>query len=172
MQEEMTYYFGWCTWMNSDELHRYWPEAKIIGKGYADNYRVLWMDASGRGDRGWCHLDNDTKSWGHVCEGIIAEVPKRYYGEQFDDFCCPALTVRGEDGKYYNCWTYTLGDPGQPMKAPYFYWDNCVAGLNEQGFGYEYIKEYLEEYTNAPDGPRMDRPNPNPGRPGRSAAER
>ena len=78
--QETTYYFGWCTWINSDELHRYWPEAKIIQKGYATNYSVKWMDASKRGDRGWCHLDNDVDSWGEVCEGIICEVPAKYYG--------------------------------------------------------------------------------------------
>lgn len=170
--KDYCYYFCWCTWMFSDELHRYWPEAEIVCKGYLANHKVLWMDASGRGDRGWCHLDNGTQSWGNTVEGTIAKVPMKYYGEPFDDFCTPAFTVRGEDGNYYDCWSYTLSDPGKPMKAPYFYWDNCVAGLNEFQFPYEYIKKYLETYENAPDGPRMDRPNPNPGRPGKSASER
>ena len=77
--KDYCYYFCWCTWMFSDELHRYWPEAEIVCKGYLANHKVLWMDASGRGDRGWCHLDNGTQSWGNTVEGTIAKVPMKYY---------------------------------------------------------------------------------------------
>ena len=28
------YYFGYCTWLNPPELHRYFPEAKVVTKGY------------------------------------------------------------------------------------------------------------------------------------------
>ena len=79
--KDYCYYFCWCTWMFSDELHRYWPEAEIVCKGYLANHKVLWMDASGRGDRGWCHLDNGTQSWGNTVEGTIAKVPMKYYGD-------------------------------------------------------------------------------------------
>lgn len=166
------YYFGWCTWMNPDELHRYWPEARIVTSGYVDNFAMEWRDASCRGDRGWCHLDNTPNSWGKRCLGIIVEIPAELYNEDFDDFVRISFTAMGDDGKVYNCWTYTLSDPGNSMKAPYFYWDNVVAGLNVQGFPYEYQRQVMDAYKNSGDCPRIDRPNPNPGRPGKSAAER
>lgn len=166
------YYFGWCTWMYSGELHRYWPDAKIVRKGHVNNWSVQWKDAGGRGDRGWCHLDNLQRSWGKRTLGIIVEIPEFIYGEEFDDFDVIALTVIGDDGRPYDCWTYTLAHPGNDMKAPWYYWDNCVAGLNEHQLPYAYIREYLQTYEAAPDGPRMNRPNPHPGRPGKSANER
>ncbi len=168
-----TYYFGWCTWMNPEELHRYWPEARIITKGYVDNWRVEWCSASGRTDRGWCHLDNTPKSWGNRCLGIIVEAPEGCYSEEYDydDFVRISLTVHGDDGKTYDCWTYTLSRPNIPMRPPYFYWDHMVAGLNAQGFPQEYCEKIVKMYNDAAECPRADRPNPS-AIPGKGAESR
>ena len=165
------YYFAYCTWLNDPEIKRYWPDCKPLVKGHAANYRLQFHAAAGRSDRGWCHLNGVSDAWGHKALGVVVEHDPKYFGEDYDDFERFALTVHGDDGKTYDCWTYRMSNPGTAMRPPNFYWQHIPDGLKSEGFPAEYIAKVQAEYDAAAPCPRADRPNPS-AVPGKSADSR
>ncbi|NUB02210.1 gamma-glutamylcyclotransferase [Azospirillum melinis] len=165
------YYFGYCTWLNPPELHRYFPEAKVVAKGYVANHKLEFHAAAGRADRGWCHLSNTGRAWGNNALGIVVEHPDHHFEEDYDDFERCFVSVRGDDGKVYDCWTYRMSAPGSAMRPPNFYWNHIPEGMKHWGFPDEYVRSVLAMYEEAADCPRADRPNPSTV-PGRSADTR
>src|SRR6187397_226481 len=99
-------YFGYCTWLHDVELRRYFPEHRIVTTGYAANHKLEFRAARGREDRGWCHLSDIGDAWGQHALGIVVEHPARHFEEDYDDFERCFVTVHGDDGKTYDCWTY------------------------------------------------------------------
>lgn len=165
------YYFGYCTWLNDPELRRFIPEFTMVTKGYATNHKLRFHASGERNDRGWCHLDDTYTAHGHNALGIVIEHDPRYLEADFEDFERVFLTVHGDDGKVYDCWTYRLISPGITMRPPNFYWDHIPVGMKDWNFPVEYINEVQSVYDNSAACPRADRPNPSK-IPGKSAATR
>ena len=114
----MLYYFAYCTWLNDPEIRRFWPDVKAITKGYAANHRLQFHAAADRKDRGWCHLNGVSDAVGVNALGVVFEHEPNQFNEDYDDFERFFLTVRGDDGKVYDCWTYRLINPGMAMRPP------------------------------------------------------
>jgi len=165
------YYFAYCTWLNPPELARYFPKAAFVTKGYAANHRLEFHAADQRADRGWCHFNSSADAWGNDCQGVVFEHPEHHFDEDYDDFERCAVTVHGDDGKSYDCWTYRMTRPGVPMRPPNFYWQHIPDGLKHWGFPQDYIASVLATYEAAAPCPRADRPNPS-AIPGKSADSR
>ncbi|MCX4097121.1 hypothetical protein [Nocardia sp. alder85J] len=164
------YYFGYCTYLLESELRKYLPEALAITHATAVNHQIQFRAAGDRTDRGWCHLAH-TGTYGKSAQGIVFEVDAAHLADHFDDFDIVFLTVRGDDGRSYDCFTYVLTRPGARMRPPRFYWERVPAGLAEQRFPADYQREVQDIFDEAAECPDFDRPAPS-GPPGRSAASR
>ncbi|CAK7260503.1 MULTISPECIES: gamma-glutamylcyclotransferase family protein [unclassified Shinella] len=154
------YYFAYCTWLHDIEIARFMPEAKPVTKAYAANHALRFHAAGDRTDRGWCHFLGTADAWGERAEGVVFEHDDTHFSEDYDDFerCC--VTVHGEDGKQYDCWTYRLIRPGIAMRPPNFYWEHIPTGLKQWNFPPEYIAKVQAVFDAAAECPRADRPNP------------
>ncbi|BBH68717.1 hypothetical protein ACTI_54020 [Actinoplanes sp. OR16] len=164
------YYFGYCTYLLESELRKYLPEAKKVTHATAPNHQVQFRAAGERTDRGWCHLA-DRSTYGKAAQGIVFEVDESHLEDHFDDFDIVFLTVRGDDGQAYDCFTYVLSQPGIRMRPPRFYWERVPQGLAEQQFPAAYQAEVQRTFDEAAECPDFDRPMP-AGAPGRSADSR
>ncbi|MFC4118760.1 gamma-glutamylcyclotransferase [Nonomuraea zeae] len=164
------YYFGYCTYLLEAELRKYLPEAVAVTKAKAVNRQIQFRAAGERTDRGWCHLA-DTGTYGKAAQGIVFEVDDAHLKDDFDDFDIVFLTVQGDDGKHYDCFTYVLSQPGIRMRPPRFYWERVPQGLAEQEFPADYRAEVQQTFDEAAECPDFDRPVP-AGKPGRSADSR
>src|SRR5258706_9844536 len=162
------HYFAYCTWLHDVELRRYFPEARLVTRGYAANHRLQFHAAGQRTDRGWCHFNSAGDAWGNRCLGLVYEHPEKHFDEDYDDFERCSVTVHGDDGKSYDCWTYRMTRPGISMRPPNFYWQHIPDGLHEKGFPQDYIDTVVATYNAAAPCPRADRPNPS-AIPGKSA---
>ncbi|MFT3906885.1 MAG: hypothetical protein QM718_11315 [Steroidobacteraceae bacterium] len=165
------HYFGYCTWLDDPELRRFMPQARAVTKGYAANHQLAFHAAGERLDRGWCHLEDGAAALGRKALGVVFTHDPKHFAEDYDDFRRVFLTVHGDDGKTYDCWTYTLIRPGKPMRPPNFYWEHIPVGLKQWEFPASYIEEVLATYHAAAECPRADRPNPS-AIPGRTADTR
>jgi hypothetical protein len=165
------YYFGYCTYLEEAELRKYLPEARMVTKAVAKNWKIEFRAAGDRCDRGWCHLSNKKTALGKEAQGIVFEVDDGHVNDDFDDFDIVFITVHGADGKAYDCFTYILTQPGIPMRPPNFYWRRIPAGLKEQNFPHEYQAFVQSVYDEAAECPDADRPMP-AAKPGRDASTR
>lgn len=165
------YYFGYCTYLLESELRKYLPEAVVVTKAKALNHQIQFRAAGERTDRGWCHLADRGPVYGKSTQGIVFEVDDSRIHDDFDDFDIVYLTVHGDDGKPYDCFTYALSNPGIRMRPPRFYWARVPDGLSEQGFPTEYQQEVQQIFDEAAECPDFDRPAPAVA-PGRSADTR
>jgi len=155
-----SYYFGYCTWLNEPELRRFLPTATLVTKARAANHQIQFRAAGGRTDRGWCHLENGPGARGFDTLGLVYEVPDDESYDVFDDFDICFMTVRGDDGKPYDCWSYRLTSPGIPMRPPNYYWEHIPVGLKAWNFPPDYIAKVMAIYEAAAECPRSDRPAP------------
>jgi hypothetical protein len=165
------YYFGYCTYLLESELRKYLPEAERITKARAVNHQIQFRAAGDRDDRGWCHLADRGSTYGKVALGEVFEVNDDRVKDDFDDFDIVYITVEGDDGKTYNCFTYVLQQPGKRMRPPRYYWERVPSGFAEQGFPDEYIDSIQKTFDEAAECPDFDRPIP-AGAPGRDASSR
>lgn len=165
------YYFGYCTYLLDVERKKYLPEARTITKASVANHEIQFRSAGDREDRGWCHLADRGSAFGKTARGMVYEVNDDRVNDDFDDFDIVFLTVRGDDGNVYDCFTYVLQQPGKRMRPPRYYWERVPAGFEEQHFEREYIDSILETFENAAECPDFERPMP-AAVPGRSAATR
>jgi hypothetical protein len=165
------YYFGYCTYLLDDERRKYLPEARQITKAKAANHRIQFRAAGSNTDRGWCHLSDRGSALGATAQGMVYEVNDDRVNDDFDDFVIVYLTVKGDDGKYYDCFTYVLTDPGIAIRPPRYYWERVPAGFAEQKFPQEYQDELQRIFDEAAECPDFDRPMP-AGTPGRDASTR
>lgn len=164
------YYLGYCTYLLESELRKYLPEAVALTKATAPNHQIQFRTAGQREDRGWCHLA-DVGTLGKTARGIVFEVNDDRVHDAFDDFDIVYLTVRGDDGKAYDCFTYVLSRPGKRMRPPRYYWERVPNGLVEQEFPVSYRDQVQQVFDEAAECPDFERPMP-VGAPGRSAATR
>jgi drug/metabolite transporter (DMT)-like permease len=160
------YYFGYCTWLDPAELAKYFPEARLVTRAVARNWKVEFRAAGDRRDRGWCHLNNIGAAFGSDTLGLVFEVEDARLKDDFDDFDIVYLTVHGDDGNAYDCFTYVLSDPGVPMRPPNYYWSHVPRGLRAMDFPARYIEHVEQTYADALACPDADRPAPsaNPGK--------
>jgi len=165
------HYFAYCTWLDDAELKRYFPQATLVTTGHAANHRLQFHAAGTRTDRGWCHFNGSASAWGHRCLGVVFEHPEHHFDEDYDDFERCAVTVHGDDGKAYDCWTYRMTNPGIPMRPPNFYWEHIPKGMAQWKFPQAYVDSVLATFDAAAPCPRADRPNPS-AIPGKSADTR
>lgn len=165
------YYFGWCTWLNEPELRRFLPTATFVTKARARNHVIQFHAAGDRTDRGWCHLSNGPVAQDREAQGVVYEVPESEAYEVYDDFEICFVTVHGDDGKTYDCYTYRMTDPGIPMRPPDYYWDNIPTGLKAWDFPQDYVDQVMAVYEGAAPCPDADRPAPS-GPPTADAASR
>jgi hypothetical protein len=165
------YYFGYCTYLLDAERAKYLPEAKTITKASVANHEIQFRSASGREDRGWCHLADRGSARGKTAQGMVYEVDDDRVNDDFDDFDIVFLTVKGEDGNYYDCMTYVLTQPGKRMRPPRFYWERVPSGFREQKFAEDYVQSIEKTFDQAAECPDFERPMPS-ATPGRSADSR
>lgn len=165
------YYFGYCTWLDEPELRRYQPEAALVTQAVARNHKVEFRAAADRTDRGWCHLTNVGDAYGVNTVGLVYECDDTRLKDDFEDFDIVFLTVAGDDGNYYDCFTYILSSPGVPMRPPKFYWNHVPVGMRRWKFAPTYIEQVEKTYDEAAECPDADRQPPS-ATPGKSAATR
>ena len=165
------YYFGYCTWLEDAELRKYVPEARFVTKAKAHNHKVEFRAAGERRDRGWCHLADRGDVFGSEAQGAVFEVGDGRIHDDFDDFDIVYLTVHGDDGLAYDCFTYVLSTPGMPMRPPNYYWNHVPKGLVDMDFPVEYRNRVQKIYEAAAECPDADRLPP-AAKPGRNAATR
>lgn len=165
------YYFGYCTYLLDEERQKYLPEARQITKAKAANHRIQFRAAGERTDRGWCHLADRGSALGATAQGMVYEVNDDRVQDDFDDFDIVYLTVKGDDGEFYDCFTYVLTQPGIAMRPPRYYWERVPAGFAEQEFPQEYQDELQRIFDEAAECPDYERPIP-AGAPGRDASTR
>lgn len=165
------YYFGYCTWLEDAERNKYVPDSIFVTKATARNHKVEFRAAGERRDRGWCHLSNKGKALGIDAQGIVYAVDDSHLKEDYEDFDIIYLTVHGEDGVAYDCFTYVLSNPGTPMRPPNFYWEHIPRGLEQQNFSAAYRASIQSTYDEAAECPDPDRLAP-AGKPGKDASTR
>ena len=166
------YYFGYCTFLNDEERKKYFPKAKFVTKGYIANHKVKFHAAGNQEDRGWCHIANNDDAWGHKALGLVYQHGPEYFEEaDYDDFERCYVTVYGDDGKMYDCWTLRMSDPGKEIRPPNYYWENVPKGLKDWEFPEEYIQLVFKTYDEAMPCPDADRERPSI-QPGKSADSR
>lgn len=165
------YYFGYCTWLEDAERNKYVPDSKFVTKATARNHKVEFRAAGDRRDRGWCHLANKGAALGVDTQGIVYEVDDSHVKEDFDDFDIVFLTVHGDNGVAYDCFTYVLTSPGMPMRPPDYYWQHIPRGLEEQNFDPAYRAQIQATYDAAAECPDAHRPAP-AAKPGKDASTR
>jgi hypothetical protein len=166
------YYFGYCTWLDEAELAKYFPGAQFVVKSTARNWKVEFRAAGDRRDRGWCHLMNVAPAaTGADTLGLVYEVDEARLKDEFEDFDIIFLTVHGDDGNAYDCFTYVLSEPGVPMRPPKYYWNHVPQGLRAWKFPASYTASVEQTYEDALPCPDADRPAPSAS-PGKSAATR
>jgi hypothetical protein len=165
------FYFIYCTWFDPKELAKYSPTAVFVTKASAMNHMIQFRTAGERKDRGWCHLSNSPDARGFVTRGLVYMLPEKDSIADFDDFERCFLTVRGEDGNVYDCFTYRLTNPGVPMRPPKYYWQHIPDGLRHWDFSPDYIAKIEAIYQAALPCPDEDRSPPSE-KPGKSAESR
>ena len=166
-----TYYFVYATWYHEPELRKYLPNAKFVTKATAKNAQLAFVTAGARRDRGWATFDNSRKAWGKDILGLVYEVPDGEGWTDYDDCQIFGVTVYGDNGETYDCWTYRQHTPGIPMRPPKYYFEPTPIGLKAWSFPQQYIDEVMAAYEAATPCPDADRPRPT-GAPGASAASR
>lgn len=142
-------YFGYCTFLNEPELRTYLPEAVALTKGHAANHKVEFRGQVGLTERGWCHINNGPDAKGFQAHGVVFEHPAADFDVDFPGFERYFLTVYGEDGNTYDCWTYRLSNPMDHVRPPDFYWHHVPAGLSAWDFSEEVANGLLAEYESA-----------------------
>jgi hypothetical protein len=157
------FYFAYCTWMDEKELRRYSPTAVFVTKARAVNHKVEFRAAGDRRDRGWCHLSDVGDARGEVTYGLVYMLPEQDSVVEFDDFDICYLTVRGDDGNIYDCFTYRLSHPGVPMRPPNFYWQHIPDGAKAWNLPAEAQAKLLATHNAALPCPDADRPMPKGG---------
>ena len=165
------YYFIYCTWLDPEELKKYSETAVFVTKAHAVNHQIQFRTAADDRDRGWCHISNATDALGEVAYGIVYEFPEEDSCADYDDFERCFLTVHGDDGKVYDCFTYRLINPGIAMRPPNYYWEHIPNGARHWKLPPDYIAKIEEIYNSAQPCPKADRPIPS-ANPGASAASR
>lgn len=165
------FYFVYCTYYDEKELRKYSPKAVFVTKAKAVNVKVEFHAAGDRRDRGWCHLNDTGTARGEVTYGLVYMFPEEDSGVDFDDFDRCFLTVRGDDGNVYDCFTYRLNRPGVPMRPPNYYWRHIPEGARAWNLPPEYIEKLQKTFDSALPCPDADRPAPS-GTPGKGAETR
>jgi hypothetical protein len=165
------FYFAYCTYMDETELRRYAPTAFFVTKARAINHKAEFRAVKGRKDRGWCHLSDTGDAYGEVVYGLVYAFSEQESVADFDDFERCFLTVRGDDGNVYDCFTYRLIEPGVAMRPPNFYWQHIPKGAAAWNLPAEYQAKLRKTYDQALPCPDADRPAPK-GMPGKSAETR
>lgn len=152
-------YFGYGTFLDDAELLFYLPDAEKITKARAFNKKFVLCAHSGRQDRGYCHLTDKVEALGEVAHGIIVRHDPKYFID-YEGFERCFLTVYGDDGRMYDCWTLRMISPGVAMRPPNFYWNHIILGLKNSGFPEEYTEKIIELYERALPCPLEDMPDP------------
>lgn len=154
------HYFGYCTFLNDPELRQYLPLAEAVTKGYAANHKVEFRGMVGRNDRGWCHLADGPEAHGNRAWGVVFAHPDEDFQVDFPGFERCFLTVYGEDGASYDCWTYRLSQPAEAVRPPDFYWQHVPAGLDHWQFPAGVAERLIAEYEAAKPSLDPDQPAP------------
>jgi hypothetical protein len=165
------FYFAYCTWLDESELRRYSQSARFMTQAKAVNHKVEFRAVKNRNDRGWCHLNNAGDALGEVVYGTVYALSEEESMADYDDFERCYLTVHGDDGNIYDCFTYRLIEPGVAMRPPNYYWQHIPKGAAAWNFPSEYQAKLRKTYEGALPCPDADRPMPK-GKPGKSTETR
>jgi hypothetical protein len=165
------FYFVYCTYMDEPYHRLYAPNASFVTKAKVMNHKMEFRAVKGRNDRGWCHLNNSADVRGETLYGLVYAYPESESTIDFDDFERCFLTVRGDDGNVYDCFTYRLIEPGIAMRPPDHYVKHVFEGAKAWNLPSEYQSKLHKTYDEAAPCPHADRPAPT-GKPGKSAETR
>ncbi|MFT4029290.1 MAG: gamma-glutamylcyclotransferase family protein [Protaetiibacter sp.] len=151
------YYFAYGTLLLEEELRRALPEAARVTHASAVNHETQFRSVRGRSDRGWSHLA-DVGTFGKVARGEVLEVADERLGEQAPDYDLVFLTVLGDDGAHYDCFSYAMSDPGIRQRPPRYYWELVINGFKEQGFSAADLERLERMFDESAECPDFDRP--------------
>jgi hypothetical protein len=134
--------------MDEPELRRFAPNAVFVTKAKAINHKVEFRAVKGRNDRGYCHISNAKNARGEVVYGLVYALTEAESVAEFDDFEQCFLTVRGDDGNVYDCFTQRMVEPGVAMRPPDYYVQHVIKGARAWDFPLEYqakLQKTLDE---------------------------
>jgi hypothetical protein len=154
------YYFGYCTFLWDPERAKWLPEAKLVTQAVAPNHEIQFRLVFEGDDRGQCHITNTIDAYGKSVRGLVFEVDEHHIYDPFEGFDTIFLTVHGDDGKAYDCYTLRLTNPGEFMKPPRYYWDRIRLGMENSGFPEDYQNAVKKMFEDCPDCPDFERPEP------------
>ncbi|MFT4215515.1 MAG: gamma-glutamylcyclotransferase family protein [Microbacterium sp.] len=151
------YYFAYGTLLLEEELRRNLPEAVRITHASARNHETQFRSVGGRADRGWSHLSH-VDTFGKTARGEVLDVAEERLGEHAADYDLVFLTVLGDDGVHYDCFTYSMSDPGILQRPPRYYWELVIDGFAEQRFAEEDLERLRKMFDESAPCPEFDRP--------------
>lgn len=143
-----TLYFGYGTFLDDAELDYYLPGAVKVARARAANKILAFHAHEGMKNRGYCHLSDRIDAMGGFTWGILARHDERYFVD-YDGFERCFLTVYGDDGGTYDCWTLRMTKPGLAVRPPTYYWDHILSGLKAYNFAPGYTETIVKRYEDA-----------------------
>jgi len=144
-------YFSYGSFLDSNNLHKYAPNAVFISKGILHNFEVQFNFLSKTYDGGVTGVEpvKGKKALGvlydvppdeieklDIVEGVPAGI---YYRE--------TVTVMDEDGNAYQAETYRTTDPKGHFTPTRRYLGLMIKGAKEHGLDPDYIKELEDLYA-------------------------
>ena len=155
-----TMYFGYGTYLDDDESLFYLPGSKKIVTAVAKHRSFEFHAHEGRADRGYCHISDKIEAKDSLVHGIIFQHDPKYFVD-YEGFERCFLTVYGDDGRMYECWTLRMTHPGLTVRPPLYYWEHISKGLVSCAFPDDYVKKIHNLYKDALPCENAERPNPN-----------
>ena len=143
-----TLYFGYGTFLDDDELYYYLPNAEKVTTARAMNRKFVLYSFAGDDFRGYCHITDKLDAMGEITHGIIARHDPKYFVD-YPGFERCFLTVYGDDGKMYDCWTLRMNSLGSAVRPPDYYWNHILKGLKEYNFSEAYTQKIIDMYEKA-----------------------
>ena len=145
-------YFGYCTMLESAEMHRLCPGSRALGVYQLVGYKMRFSAFHDSPSQGSCDLD---VAAGHQMWGLLYDmVPAEYdaldlmagvdegYLQRID------INVTNEVGETRAATTYRSPNPGGPFKPTSAYTRPILAGARELSLPTKYIQE-LDDTVNA-----------------------
>lgn len=139
------YYFAYGTYLDSTLLADRMPGAEIVTTARAVNRSLLFLSAAGGPRRGWCHLADRGEAWGKVAYGLVVSTTA-IDSDRFGHNEARYLTVYGDDGATYECWTYCLQRPESAMRLPADEWEHICAGAAQWRLPDDYRDELVARH--------------------------
>jgi gamma-glutamylcyclotransferase (GGCT)/AIG2-like uncharacterized protein YtfP len=115
-------YFSYGSNMDADSMRQRYPGAVYVGKGYLENYRLVFTDFMEKRRRGGADIleQKGQKVWGLLYNLTAADLAaldaNKVYPTVYDRF--PVHIVQSDGHSLENVWTYALRDKSAANYPP------------------------------------------------------